>query len=242
MTLFLGAIVRNEQDMLSRVLPVWKRAKFDGWIALDTGSVDATGPLLASSGFIVQHALWRSHFALARNQLLDTARRLDSNGWLLMLDADEALFPHDVDKLRALCASTKRDVITFPRYNLAKGGAIHSYGTYPDKQARCIRLSAPVEFRNAVHEVACYRGQSANIPGQQLDHFAKDIHIYHYGLCKPPAQNWLRSHNYGQIARMMPEVKEAPEEVQRMAEEDFLKSINHQFKPFDEPHPLKGAI
>lgn len=245
MRLILGIMARNEEAMLAKTLPVNGHAAIHA-LALDTGSEDGTVALFKRHGFDVMTAQWVNDYSATRNLFLALARyRYDPEDWLLMLDADEAMFDADVDDLRKLCAFTSKDLITLPRINLAGAQAQwQEVGSYPDKQARCIRLSASIEFRNRVHEVAYRFGSSQPCTALGEDLFLQNRHIYHYGWCKSPAENWLRSHNYVQMQQGLPLATEAPEWAKRMTDAEWIEQMrkHHAFVAFNKPHPLERSL
>jgi glycosyltransferase involved in cell wall biosynthesis len=243
MNIILGMIVRNEEEILHKTLPIMAEARFIERVALDTGSNDETPSLLTSHGFTVGRFEWKSNFSSARNELISVCRSWHPDSWLLMLDADECMYPGSVVVLNEVCERTVADLITLPRYNLADGGRLWERSSYPDKQPRLLRCVAPLEFRNAVHEVVHYVGHDQNVPGEGKDEFLKTTHIYHYGLCKSPESYWLRSQRYFQIASGEPESVKAPEWA-KMSYDKFIEDLGkrHTLVPFLQAHPLKGKI
>jgi glycosyltransferase involved in cell wall biosynthesis len=238
----LALMVRNEAEWLTKTLPVvapWFYSK----VALDTGSTDASVDVLKAYGFDVFNVGWKGDFSQARNSLLMVAQS-SGTPWTLMLDADECMYPEDIDQLDDLCARTRKDLITLPRWNFTVTPDYVNVKTYPDRQARLLRCDAPLEFRNPVHEVVCYKGSERNAVGEQKDEFLKHFHIYHYGACKPHDNIWLRSENYQRIARGESELRDAPEWVKRMSHQEWVNQLNAnpdiELKPFKQPHPLEN--
>jgi len=225
--LTLGLIVRNEAAMLGLTLPVTAPSFFNR-LALDTGSTDGTVALLKHHDFHVTRFTWTDDYSAARNTLLD----VDMPGWLLQLDADEAMFPCDVIALTKLCATVTEDAIALPRVNLADSGRLQCTDNAPDWQARCIRMGSTIRWELPVHEVI-----------KAPQHRAANIPIYHYGFCKPPRDCWLRSHNYTRIAAGQPTLTEAPGWVCNDADlwlADMSK--RHNFARFTGVHPLRGLL
>lgn len=211
---------------------------FQTRIALDTGSTDRTIEILRDRGWLVFEKPWQEDYSLARNQLLEFTEKLqkpiyESPRWMLMLDADEAIKDHDFLYLWPQCLSAPVDLLVLPRINLAGRGDVQEVGSYPDAQARCIRIGSPVRFSLAVHEVA-------NFPSKIVE----QVEIFHYGWCKPLAENWLRSHNYRMIAEGNPTLDEAPEWVKKISGKEYWEDMSkrHKFAPFDKNHPLKGKL
>ena len=84
----LCMIVRNEAEWLGRCLDS-ASGVFDELVVVDTGSTDGTAELAQAAGARVFHFPWGDDFAAARNRSLESAR----GEWILVLDADEALWP-----------------------------------------------------------------------------------------------------------------------------------------------------
>lgn len=242
-TLSLGMIVRNELDMLTRTVPVYAPFFQSKW-ALDTGSTDSTIAYLREQGFVVWQVDWTNDYAAARNTLLRLKREASTDGWLLMLDADECMWPADLLRLQELCATTSKDVVTLPRINLANAAQHQEVGSWPDKQARCLRLSAPLEHCLPVHEVVHYVGHDVSVVGELRDEFASECPIYHYGMCKSPQNCWLRSHNYRLIAEGQEPIDTVPNDIATITPEQFFTDLckRHTFEPFTKPHPLQGRL
>lgn len=239
----LGMIVRDELPMLTKTVPVYAPFFQHKW-ALDTGSQDGTVEYLREQGFVVVCTEWTNDYSKARNTLLDLKRMATTEGWLLMLDADECMWPADLLKLSDLTKSTVADVITLPRINLADQGRLQEVGSWPDKQARCLRLSAPLTHSLPVHEVVCYQGHSVSVTGQDRDEFSEHTPIYHFGWVKSPQECWLRSHNYRLIAEGREPIDTVPNDIAAITPEQFLADLakRHKFAPFEGTHPLEGRL
>lgn len=238
MSLSLGMIVRNEEKMLRLTQSLPFIDQFQTKIALDTGSTDGTIKLLRERGWSVFERPWQNDYSLARNQLLDISDKYlkpidDSPSWMLMLDADECIWPYDYQFLWTQCLTAEVDLISLPRINLAGHGDIQEVGSYPDAQSRCVRVGSPVKYRLPVHEVA-------DFPYKFVEH----VKIFHYGWCKSSKENWLRSHNYKMISEGKPTLTETPEWVSEISVSDYWKDMGqrHKLEWFDKDHPLKGKL
>ena len=94
-SLGLIMIVKNERENLERSLaPVASR--FDQVVVVDTGSSDRSGEYCRQLGASVHHFPWVDDFSSARNHSIETS----SSDWLFWLDADNAISPGGVDRLR----------------------------------------------------------------------------------------------------------------------------------------------
>jgi glycosyltransferase involved in cell wall biosynthesis len=229
--LTLGLIVRDEEEMLRRTLPVvapWFRHK----VMLNTGSTDNTHLVAAAYALSGYEFKWVNDFSVARNRLLDIAVCVGEANWLLQLDADEAMFPCDIIALDRLCTTVTEDVIALPRINLADHGRLVCTDNSPDWQARCVRLGSSARWELPVHEVI-----------KAAQYQAGGLPIYHYGFCKPPRSCWLRSHNYERIAAGEPTLTAAPDWVSNDPAQ-WLADMRqrHTFESYDEMHPLRGLI
>jgi tetratricopeptide (TPR) repeat protein len=96
-------IVRDEEQMLPSCLRSIKGV-VDEIVVVDTGSRDRTVEIAQELGARVVHRAWDGSFAAARNASLDHA----TGDWVIVLDADERLFPGDADALRGVLAKPWR--------------------------------------------------------------------------------------------------------------------------------------
>lgn len=213
-------MVKNESEMLAKTLPVLCSG-FEHRIAIDTGSSDDSEDVLRRFGFHVEHRDWKSDFASARNELLEigTQQRFD---WVVMMDADEAMWPKDAAELRKHMNATTAAIIALPRFNIA--GQYDRWWRPEDKdmQARVVRLGQGVRWIHRVHEVpVAYGRRIENVP----------IPIFHYGLCKS-SESMLRRHlTYIAISKGQPEPIDLPE----AQDPDFS-----HLQKFPHPHPLSA--
>jgi tetratricopeptide (TPR) repeat protein len=97
--LSVAMIVRDEASRIGRALDS-VQAIADEIIVVDTGSQDETVALASAAGARVLQVTWGDDFAAARNASLDACQ----GQWILVLDADEALWPGSVETLRAVVA------------------------------------------------------------------------------------------------------------------------------------------
>jgi len=93
--LSLCLIVKNEEAVLARCIQSVREA-VDEVIVLDTGSIDRTVDIAEENGACVYRFTWVNDFAAARNAAIDRAK----GQWILILDADEALYPGHGKRLR----------------------------------------------------------------------------------------------------------------------------------------------
>ncbi|MCB2184827.1 MAG: tetratricopeptide repeat protein [Deltaproteobacteria bacterium] len=134
----LVMIVRDEAANLPRSLAPLA-GLFDEVVVVDTGSRDATPALCRELGATVYDFPWRDDFAAARNFGLDRARA----AWLFWLDADNALPPAEVPRLRALLRPGP--AILWAQEQVVPSGERLW-------QKRCFPNNPAVRFRGRVHE------------------------------------------------------------------------------------------
>ena len=174
-------------------------------------------------------------YAAARNRVITRATEAGYD-WLFMLDSDEAMFPADIAKVRALM-TRERNLIVLPRHEFVCDFAHHDPTGYPDYQARVFRLRAGYRYRRRVHE-GLFRG-ILPLSEMRLGHGLRsdDTPIYHYGrLTGAPAME-LKLLNYDRIARGEAPLDALPAEVQVRKDDGFWTKC----EPFSGPHPLEDA-
>lgn len=235
MNFILGMIVRNEAPMLKKTLSVLDVSQFAEMHAVDAGSNDGTVIELAKKGFTVCYREWDNHFAAARNYLLEKIRNHFDDGWLLMLDADEAMFHISIDALKKDLERTDRNVICLQRVNLfGEKAELHDMisADAGDFQPRCIRIDSSVHFRNALHEWPYESNQRCHtFPNLSL--------IFHYSLCKPAPEIALRWENYERIAKGEPLLMEAPQCTHDDLRNRYESEGRLRLSPVNFDHPLK---
>ena len=228
MLLTLGMIVKNEARFLQKILPLFA-SLFDEIVAVDAESTDETRKILSGFGARVIIRPWTNDYAAARNAVIANAK----SEWMFMLDADEALFPQHIDKIKTHLRMSRSDaVIYLPRIEFVDDFNHYDDRVYPDNQGRIFRLGKGFEYRNPIHE-SLYREGSTKSEWELNRHVVLDrFPIYHYGQCKPPAETWLRHHNYGLVQRGLPPLAAPPE--------GFVPPQRAYRKEFTGDHPLKG--
>lgn len=214
----LGMIFKDDEWSLKRTLPAYSGV-FHSKVMLRFGSSHGT----IGDTWSVVDGLWKNNYATARNELIEEVKNLSAAAWLLMLDADEAMFPDDLRSLSRWVESCTADAVYFPRINFVRDTKTWLPGNYPDYQTRLIRLGSDVHYVNAVHECSAGSKPRAMAP----------YHIYHYGLCRPPEQVFERWRSYAAL-----DGKAAP--AQMPADFDAYTGLGRQ-EPFTGEHPLQGA-
>ncbi|MFD1904218.1 glycosyltransferase family 2 protein [Paenibacillus rhizoplanae] len=113
----LCMIVRNEAQHLEQCL-LSVQGRVSEIIIADTGSEDNSMAIARRFGARVIRLPWEHDFSKARNHTLQLA----SYGWILVLDADEALADWKLDDLQSLLESERADGYFLPFYPLCGGG------------------------------------------------------------------------------------------------------------------------
>jgi glycosyltransferase involved in cell wall biosynthesis len=227
----LGMIAKNEERFLSLILPII-RPCFDAFVLIDSESTDRTREVAKAYGARVHIRPWTHDFSAARNSLIDQAGK---EGWIFMLDGDEAMFPAHIEILKKRAEDT--NFIVVPRYELLHDGRWYDPAVYPGYQGRFFRLGLRYHFRSPVHEVLWAPGHQKPLMVERLERrpgiWVDDHHMYHYGQCKPPDEIWVRHHNYGAITQGYPPLEKKP---------DWVHAGVVPGVPFTSPHPLSGVL
>ncbi len=231
--LALGMILGNDREMLERCVTKYDEL-FEHKYVVRSNCTDDGWAYLSKRGWGYSMPCNIQHYGQLRNELLGgfgVYAEPDENyegKWLLMLDADECMFPSDLIALDELVETVTEPVIRLRRYNLAGPRFDWFDQGYPDLQARVIRLGAGVTFSGQVHEQA--------VVGHSFAHgFNAPFHIYHYGYCRDPRKIWLRHQNYDLLAAGQAPLVE--NEVIYPPDVDTYIT-RHALKPFNQTHPL----
>lgn len=222
-------IVRNEREILEKTLN-YKALDFDLKLAVDFMSDDFSVELLGSYGFELIRQEWRNNFAGARNILIQYAEEKGAD-YLFMLDADEALFPADIEKLKKLAET--HDVIALPRIEFVKDFGHYDPTLYPDYQCRFFRLNRGYHFKNKVHEMLHTEKGEVCLEHTRLHFRSTQTPIYHYSRVKDHRKLALKYINYDRLLKGEPPLAELPEGYDPNAQ------YWAQAEPFTNDHPLK---
>lgn len=184
-TLSTCMIARNEAgklaDAIESAAPI-----SDEIIVVDTGSTDDTVHIAERLGAIVKTIEWGDDFSAARNEAL----RLASSEWILVIDADEALSPSDLQKFSSLKPggdvwgysmttrnySADRRIIGWRSVQSPDEPCRGQPGWFPSAKVRLFRNLPEIRFEGAVHE--CVE-PSIMRAGGRIEHL--DIPVHHYG-------------------------------------------------------------
>jgi len=107
-TLTLAMIVKDEGERLPECLASVKPI-VDEIVVVDTGSTDNTMEVARGFGAKAASFSWCDDFSAARNESLRHA----TGDWILVLDADEAVAPEDLARIRAFVDDDECDAVQF---------------------------------------------------------------------------------------------------------------------------------
>ena len=225
----LAMIVKNEEPMLRRTLPVMAPL-FDEIVAVDTGSTDGTAALFREFGASsVKTFPWTGDYSRARNEAIRLA--IESSGEaIFMFDADEAVYPEPfaaaVEKLKV------HQAIVLPRIEFVFDLDHYNPDLWPDYQCRFFRADASPRFLGRVHELLMI-GNGFGARAFEVGHRVDTCPIYHYGQTKPIGETVLRHYNYGLISEGRPPESVLPDGVPIV--------LNHRSVRYQGKHPLSKS-
>lgn len=232
MKIALGMIAKNERPILEKTLN-YKALDFDLKLAVDFMSDDNTVELLGSYGFQLIRQEWGGNYASARNTLIQFAEEQGAD-YLFMIDADEAMFPHDIAQLKAL--AEVHDAIAVPRYEFVKDFGHYDPNLYPDYQCRFFRLNKGMYFKNRVHEMLTTEKGDVCLERHYLHAKVPQTPIYHYSRVKPHKELALKYINYDRMLKGEEPLRELPEGY------DPEAKYWEKCEPFTNDHPLKHYV
>ena len=188
----LCMIVKNEEKYIAACL---KSAALlvDEIILVDTGSTDSTLEIAEGFQARIFHYPWKENFAHARNYSLAQA----TGEWILVLDADEALYHEDIEKLKHIVRTTTANAISLKFHNFILEDSEEEYNTHVG-----IRL-----FRNHIfqYEGAIHEQLVAICEETPLRLKATDVRVGHYGYLKSNAGKRKRERNIPLIQKLLEE-------------------------------------
>lgn len=192
-------IVKNESKMLRRCLESL-RGWIDEIVVVDTGSTDDTVAIAEEFGAVIGHFEWCDDFSAARNASLDLA----TGDWVLWVDADEAVDPGSVARIR--------DAVVRPQFGgyfvqienrLGENGAGDTYVHTP---VRLFRRHPEIRFTLRIHEQIAPSIRRLGLPMATLD----GAKIVHYGYA--PSVMCEKNKVDRTIRLLEREMRENPEE------------------------------
>ena len=167
MKLSATIITLDEEANLGRCLASL-RGVADEVVVLDSGSKDRTEAIAREGGAVFVHQPWLG-YGPQKNAATDRA----AHGWILSLDADEALS----DELRASLLRLKADgpradAYEVNRLNWYCGAFLRHSGWYPDRKVRLWRKGAARWADVSIHELV------EVAPGSRVERLAGDLLHY----------------------------------------------------------------
>ncbi len=140
-------ITHNEERNIGRCLQSLQGVA-DDVVVVDSGSTDATESICRAAGVHFEYHDWEGYSGQK-----NYANSLVSDGWILSLDADEALSVKLRESLLAFKQSypDKQSVYSFNRLTNYCGHWIHHCGWYPDSAVRLFPAGT-VRWDGLVHE------------------------------------------------------------------------------------------
>ncbi len=221
----LCMIVRDEQEFLEECLLSVKGA-VDEILVADTGSMDETVQIARRYGAQVYVYPWDFSFSNARNFIMERA----AYEWVLLLDADERLFPEDSDKLLEFVNTTSCDGAHFKVYN--------HVGTYGEGQytlhnaLRLVRNNGLYRFVGDIHE------QLSRMDGEPMDGLfaVTDIRLHHLGYLESVVKS--KNKRERNIPLLMAELEKNPDNAfmlfnmgnEYMAKKEYEKALEWYMK------------
>jgi tetratricopeptide (TPR) repeat protein len=232
MNLSLCMIVRDEADRIGDCLRSL-RGLADETIVVDTGSTDATAAHARDCGARVLKFAWCDDFAAARNHAIENAK----GDWILVLDADERLYPRHFDAVRRLTGTAGAYAIqSFIRtytddanrlfwqpIDPAHTEAREFCGYCDTPQVRLFRRRDDVRFAGIVHETV--------VPALErngLYTYRADVLLHHYREAGPGEQRKERARQILALCRRRCECETDNPEVWRMRALDAFELGEHE--------------
>lgn len=169
-------------------------------------------------------------FAAARNRLI---RLGESQGydWIVMLDADECMYPRDIERVRALMGQGA-DFIALPMIEFVNDFEHWDPSPYPDYHGRVFRLGRGYHFRNKMHEMVFARRALLNEIERGVFARSDETPIYHYGKTKSAESVVEKFAHYERLEEGSTPLR-------------FVQELAGELWPdapeFTHPHPLDGS-
>ena len=166
-TLALCMIVKNEEEILSKTLPQFKKL-FNEIHIVDTGSDDKTIDIIRSFDIEPKHFQWQNDFSAARNFSIKDAK----SDWIIWLDADEFMKEEDLSKLKEHISSNGAECYCIKALE-CKEGEFNPYGYL--RRNKVFKNNAGLHFEREINE-DIFNKNGVNVQAQKID-----VNIYHWG-------------------------------------------------------------
>ncbi len=175
MTISLCMIVKNEEDVLARILSQAKKFA-DEIIIVDTGSKDSTIEIAKKFTNKVYNFKWVGDFSKARNYSFSFA----TGDYIMWLDADDFILDEDVEKINKLKAGKMTADIYMFEYVLTHEADMTPIFKY--MRERLFKRSKNYLWTDPVHELICLEGKIEKL----------DIRVYHEKIHPAPSGRNLK--------------------------------------------------
>jgi glycosyltransferase involved in cell wall biosynthesis len=161
-------IVKNEENMIARALSSIPQ-EYE-IIVVDTGSTDQTLDIAAQYGAQITEFPWCNDFSAARNASIVQA----SGDYILLLDADEELFPDTARTVQAFVRNDSCAAGTVVIHNVI-GEEIHKH-----RMVRLFPNQPEYRFQGPVHEQLYYQNQPCVFKSSQIKikHYGYEAEVY----------------------------------------------------------------
>lgn len=141
----------------------------DEIIIVDTGSKDDTVDIVESLGVTVHHFEWIDDFAAARNY----AQSLATSDWVIAVDSDEILYPHDLDAIHVAASLFSHDIFVLSILQMNQiGESVTSFA------APRLFQRKHFEWQRVIHEEPTLCGE---VPVSVAKSQTVNIHVHHVG-------------------------------------------------------------
>lgn len=206
----LAILASGEEQFIYKIFPNIS-SRFSGVVILDSGIGPRTRGFLEKFPITITPFTWHDDFSMARNMLIDEVRRLGYTR-MMMLDADETIYPHTIKLLQHYLDEC--DIIRFPRINFINDDQHFCPDVFPDYQDRAFNLDKDIRYGNKVHENIINHDDYRTV-------IAPSVNIYHYGWCKPLADVALKNINYERV-------KKGQEKLEKLPDGFIVEPLKHR--------------
>lgn len=220
----LCMIVKNEEKYIEQCLSS-VASIVNEIIIVDTGSTDKTLELAGHFNPKVFKYTWNSNFGEARNYSLEQA----TGEWILVLDADEAIYSEDLKKLMDIVQTTKANEIALKFHNFTDEVSEENYNTHIG-----VRLfkNYCFKYEGAIHEQL--------VPTNKIisrNPYITDIRVRHYGYLKSNSGQKKRDRNVPIIQKLLDENPNDSFQLfnmgnEYMSQDDFNKALYYFEKSY----------
>lgn len=220
----LCMIVKNEEKYIEQCLRSVS-SLVDEIIIVDTGSTDNTIELAKQFNPKVYQYPWENDFGKARNYSLAQA----TGQWILVLDADEALYLEDIQKLRGILKKTKANGIGLKFHNFIDEDSEENYNTHVGVR---IFKNHYFHYDGVIHEQLVPNRKAIVINLETTD-----VRVRHYGYLKSNAGKKKREKNVPMIQKLLDQNPDDSFQLfnmgnEYMSDENYAKALYYFDKAY----------